>query len=60
MVHVTNDPLAQAEARWRRDEVLSLVAALRSAGQPSGAELRALLDELEDLEAELSPVVTGS
>jgi hypothetical protein len=60
MEGVTNDPLAEAEARWRRDEVLSLVAALRSAEPTSGAELRALLDELEDLEADLSPVVTAS
>ncbi|WP_165570374.1 hypothetical protein [Aeromicrobium sp. IC_218] len=50
---MTNDPLAAAEARWRRDEVLSLVAALRTAEQPGSAELRALLDELEDLDAEL-------
>ncbi len=49
---VTNDPLAAAEARWRRDEVVSLVAALRTspAAGASGAELRALLDELEDLD----------
>jgi hypothetical protein len=53
MEGVTNDPLAQAEARWRRDEVLSLVAALRTAEPSAGAELRALLDELEDLDAEL-------
>lgn len=55
MERVTNDPLAVAEARWRRDEVLSLVAALRATRQ-TGPELRALLDELEDLDAELALV----
>lgn len=56
MEHVTIHPLALAEARWRRDEVLALVAALRASEQDSGPELRALLDELEDLEAELALV----
>ncbi len=56
MEDVTIEPLAAAELRWRRDEVLSLVADLRTAEHPATAELRALLDELEDLEAELALV----